>query len=192
MVGLEAVIETVERVPRSDATGARIGPQPHAAEDFDAFYQREYSRMVEFAYALSGSRWAAEDLAQDGFLAAHLKWEKISTYDRPGAWVRRVVGNLATSHLRRRIVEARALVKLAMGRREAFPALGDSNEDVWSVVRSLPRRQAQTIALHYIFDLPVSEIAQVLEVAEGTVMANLHKARASLARRLELKQGEKA
>lgn len=191
MVGLEAVIETAKRFPSVEAR-ARIGPQPHVAEEFDAFYQREYPRMVEFAYVLSGSRRAAEDLAQDGFVAAHLKWEKISTYERPGAWVRRVVGNLATSHLRRRIVEARALVKLATGRREAFPALSDSNNDLWSVVRSLPRRQAQTIALHYVFDLPVSEIAQVLEVAEGTVMATLHKARASLARRLELEQGDKA
>lgn len=191
MVDLEAVIETVEGVPSREA-GARIVPASHAAEDFAAFYQREYPRMVEFAYALSGSRWAAEELAQDGFLTAHLKWEKISTYDRPGAWVRRVVGNLATSHLRRRIVEARALVKVAMGRREAFPTLSDSNSDLWSLVRSLPRRQAQTIALHYIFDLPVSEIAKVLEVAEGTVMANLHKARASLARRLELEQGDNA
>lgn len=189
MVGLEAVIDTVGGISRNEAQ-TQLGQEPHAAENFDRFYQREYPRMVEFAYALSGNRWAAEDLAQDGFLAAHLKWEQISTYDRPGAWVRRVVGNLATSHLRRRIVEARALIKLAVARRDSFPELTGPSHEFWAAVRSLPRRQAQTIALHYVFDLPVSEIAEVLEVAEGTVMAHLHKARASLARRLKVNQGD--
>ena len=34
------------------------------AEDFDRFYLREYPRMVALAYALSGNRWAAEEIAQ--------------------------------------------------------------------------------------------------------------------------------
>jgi outer membrane protein assembly factor BamB len=41
-------------------------------------------------------------------------------------------------------------------------------------VRSLPRRQAQVVALHYLGDLPVAEIARVLGCAEGTVKAHLH------------------
>ena len=40
-------------------------------EDFDAFYQREFRSVVALAYALSGSRIAAEDLAQEVFLRVY-------------------------------------------------------------------------------------------------------------------------
>jgi RNA polymerase sigma-70 factor (ECF subfamily) len=53
-------------------------------------------------------------------------------------------------------------------------------------VRSLPRRQAQAVALHYLEDLPVAEIARVLGCAEGTVKAHLHHGREALGRRLAL------
>ena len=59
-------------------------------EDFDVFYQREFRPVVGLAYALSGSRIAAEDLAQEAFIAAHQQWEKVGRYESPGAWVRRV------------------------------------------------------------------------------------------------------
>ena len=52
-------------------------------EDFEIFYRREYVGVVALAYALSGNRHAAEDLAQDGFLAAHRRWDEISRYDQP-------------------------------------------------------------------------------------------------------------
>lgn len=62
--------------------------------------------------------------------------------------------------------------------------LPDADRDFWAAVRSLPRRQAAVIALHYYEDLPVADIAAVLGIAEGTVKAHLHKGRESLARRL--------
>jgi DNA-directed RNA polymerase specialized sigma24 family protein len=74
--------------------------------------------VVGLAYALSGSRWGAEDLAQDAFLAAHRDWERIGSYEHPGAWVRRVVANLSVSMFRRRATEARALARVALGRGE--------------------------------------------------------------------------
>ncbi|HJQ94786.1 MAG TPA: sigma factor-like helix-turn-helix DNA-binding protein [Acidimicrobiia bacterium] len=53
----------------------------------------------------------------------------------------------------------------------------------------MPRRQAQVIALFYLDQMSISEIAHVLEVAEGTVKAHLHQARETLAPMLE-SQGE--
>lgn len=60
---------------------------------FDAFYRSEFPRMVNIAYALSGSRLAAEDLAQDAMIAAHRQWNRVGALDKPGAWTRRVVIN---------------------------------------------------------------------------------------------------
>ena len=57
----------------------------------------------------------------------------------------------------------------------------------WAEVRMLPRRQTEVIALYYIEDLSTTEIADTLEIADGTVRALLTQARERLARQLEAK-----
>lgn len=154
-------------------------------EGFDAFYRREYSRMVALAYALLGSGVAAEDVVQEAFLAAHRRWSKIAGYDDPRGWVRRVVVNRATSVLRRRTAEWRAVHRL--GSRDAWstvPALEPGAREVWDEVRALPRRQAQAIALYYVDDLSLDEIGGVLGCSPGTVKTHLHRARQQLERKL--------
>jgi RNA polymerase sigma-70 factor, ECF subfamily len=146
-------------------------------EDFDAFWHRERVSVTAFAYALTGSRTTAEDLAQEAFAAAATAW---STLQNPSAWVRRVVSNRAISRWRRQGRESRALSKLAL-QRDSY-SLADDDLSFWDAVRRLPRRQAQVVALHYLDDLPVSEIAATLGVAEGTVKATLFRGRAALAR----------
>jgi RNA polymerase sigma factor (sigma-70 family) len=160
-------------------------------ERFEDFYRREYVSVVGLAYALSGSRSGAEDLAQEAFLAAHRNWERISGYERPGAWVRRVVANLSVSAFRRGIVEAKALARAALGERTEVPDFGDTDPDFWSVVRSLPRRQAQVVALFYLEDLPISDVAEILDMTAGTVKRHLHNARQSLSRRLGPEEDER-
>ncbi len=159
-------------------------------EAFEDFYSREFAMVVGLAYALSGSRWVAEDLAQEAFLAAHRDWDRVGGYDGPGVWVRRVVANLSASAFRRRAIEAKALTRVALGRTPVLPELSADDSEFWGAVRSLPRRQAQVIALHYLEDMPVAEIARVLGTAEGTVKKHLHDGRKSLARRLKLEEGE--
>jgi RNA polymerase sigma-70 factor (ECF subfamily) len=94
--------------------------------------------------------------------------------------VRRVVSNRAISRWRRQGRESRALSKLAL-QRDSY-SLANDDLSFWDAVRRLPRRQAQVVALHYLDDLPVSEIAATLGVAEGTVKATLYRGRAALAR----------
>lgn len=152
--------------------------------DFEAFYRREYRAVVGLAYALSGSRLAAEDIAQDAFLAAHKKWEQVGLYESPEAWVRRVVANLAVSAFRTKVREAGALARLKP-RDEYLPRLPVEDADFWKAVRGLPARQAQVIALHYLEDRPVLEIARILGCSENTVKVHLHKGRDRLARKLD-------
>lgn len=170
-----------------DTADVRARPlAPYA--DFDAFYRREYRQVRAVAWALTGSGWAAEDVAQEAFLRAHQRWGQVASYEEPGAWVRRVAINLATSVLRRRAREAAALVRLA-GRRTEDWSMPEADHEFWAAVRSLPRQQAAVLTLHYYEDLPVADIAVVLDLAEGTVKAHLHKGRAGLARRLGLRDG---
>jgi RNA polymerase sigma-70 factor (ECF subfamily) len=60
-------------------------------------------------------------------------------------------------------------------------------QDFWREVRRLPYRQAQAITLRYLDDLSMSEIAAVMEAAEGTVRALLTQGRSRLARQLKAK-----
>jgi RNA polymerase sigma-70 factor (sigma-E family) len=158
---------------------------------FEQLYRHDYARLVALAYGLSGSRAAAEELAQEAFLAAHRRWDEIGAYADPGAWLRRVVVNRSVSVVRRRVAEGLALARLG-ARRQLPDALPEHDEAVWRAVRALPRRQAQVVALHYVDDRPVADIAAVLGCAEGTVKAHLHQARRSLARTLGLDAGDSA
>ena len=158
-----------------------------AVPDFESFYRREYRAVVGLAYALSGSRIAAEDITQDAFLAAHRQWNRISSYDRPEAWVRRVVSNLAVSFLRTKAREAGAIIRLK-SREGYLPAMPEEDAHFWKAVRGLSKRQAQVIALHYLEDRSVADIALVLGCAENTVKVHLHKGRQRLARKLDEKE----
>jgi RNA polymerase sigma-70 factor (ECF subfamily) len=159
-------------------------PVPAGFPGFDEFFRAEYRRVVALVSVLCGRTGVAEELAQDAFVAAYRHWDRVARYDDPGAWVRRVAVNLATSSLRRRTRERLALVRLS-SRREPQPAAGPgTDDDFWRAVRDLPRRQAQCIALRYLDDRTVDEIADVLGIAAPTVRVHLHSARAALARRL--------
>lgn len=158
------------------------------AETFEAFYRREMAALIAFAGALSGSA-CAEDIAQEAMLAAFRRWDAVSGLDAPTAWVRRVCANRSVSTLRRRAVEARAMLRLGMRRSEARP-IADEYESFWAEVRRLPRRQAQVIALYYIYDLAVADIATTLGCAEGTVKVHLSRGRAALGRQFNRAQVE--
>ena len=82
-------------------------------ETFPAFYRREYPNMVAIAAAVSGSRATAEDLAQEAMLRAHRNWDRVSKYQRPGAWVRRVTINLSLSATKRAAAELRRIIRMA-------------------------------------------------------------------------------
>jgi RNA polymerase sigma-70 factor (ECF subfamily) len=161
-----------------------------APEPFDDFYEREYLAVVGLAYALSGSRWGAEDLAQEAFLAAHRDWERVGAYEQPGAWVRRVVANLSVSAFRRRVAEAKALARLPFGQSASLPDLAAADPEFWAAIRALPRRQAQVVALYYLEDRSIAEVAEILDVTLGTVKRHLHNGRQALARRLRSEEAE--
>jgi RNA polymerase sigma-70 factor, ECF subfamily len=150
---------------------------------FALFYQEQYSGLVQLAFVLSGSRHGAEDIAQDALVAAWKRWREL---EQPLAWTRRVVANLAVSTIRRRIAEGRAMVRLAVRGGEPITELPEPDTEFWAAVRALPTRQRQMLALYYLADCSVGEIAVTLGCAEGTVRATLHKGRLALARRLGL------
>jgi RNA polymerase sigma-70 factor, ECF subfamily len=155
-------------------------PTVEAILNFDDFFRAEYRKAVLLAYAVSGSRAAAEDIAQEAMLEAHRWWDRICRYDKPGAWLRRVTIQKASRRLRRRRSEAAAIDQ--MGAVQLIPKGPGEVEAVFEALRSLPTRQRAAISLYYLDGYSVADTALALGCAEGTVKAHLHKGRRALAR----------
>jgi RNA polymerase sigma-70 factor, ECF subfamily len=159
-----------------------LGPPDHLpdTESFDDFYRRTYTGLLILARALVGS--SAEDVAQETMLVAYRKWSEVAAMASPVGWVRRVCLNKSVSTLRRSSVERRLLHRSVVVVAVAAETNDvDGVEHFWSLVRQLPPRQAEAVALRYAVDLPVVEVAETMGCAEGTVKAHLARAKASLA-----------
>jgi RNA polymerase sigma-70 factor (ECF subfamily) len=166
---------------RGDGSNHEVEPQVvRAVEPFDSFFRREFPKMVAVAYAVSGSRWAAEELAQDALTRAYRSWDTIGRYDKPGAWLRRVTINFATSHVRRRVSEVKAVERFALRRIEPPDPHPEEDMEFWQQVKRLPRRQRQAVALRYVDDLSTGEIAEVMEISESSVRTHLQRGREAL------------
>jgi RNA polymerase sigma-70 factor (ECF subfamily) len=100
-----------------------------------------------------------------------------------------VVANRAAGRGRRLGSERRAFGRW-LGRPVVAVELEPADERFWTEVRQLPRRQAEVIALHYLEELSVAEVAAVLGCAEGTVKSHLHRGRLALARSLGIGEGD--
>jgi RNA polymerase sigma factor (sigma-70 family) len=143
---------------------------------FTAFFRAEFTSVVRTVHLIVHDRQRAEDVTQDAFLQLFRNWAKISGYERPEAWVRRVAIRLAVRGLRRDALWATV--------RSFFipraPAEG-SDPDLTEAIGQLPRAQRAAIVLHYYEDRPVSEIAAILGCAEPTARVHLHRGRRRLA-----------
>jgi len=158
-------------------------PVTAAQTEYEAFYVREFAAIAVVAGAVAADRSVGEDIAQEAMTKAHKDWARVSGLDKPGAWVRRVAINLAIGRKRRSITEAKALFRLGKPAVEAAETRrGDPS--VWAAVDDLPPKQRAVIALHYLDDLSVAEIANILQISVSATTSNLHKARANLTDKL--------
>jgi RNA polymerase sigma-70 factor (ECF subfamily) len=147
---------------------------------FEAFYRSERAGILAVAAGLVGDWGVAEDVVQESFAEAYRQWKTVGRFDRPGAWVRRVAINKAISRMRRRSVEHRVLGTIGLGPESCDAPVVDA--ELWAAVRRLPPRQAQVVALTYIGDLTMLEVADLLGCSEGSVKTHLRRARERLAR----------
>jgi RNA polymerase sigma-70 factor (ECF subfamily) len=150
---------------------------------FEEFYDASYHRLLRQLVVVTGDRGDAEDLLQDAYGRAAVRWRRLRDYQAPEAWVRRVALRLATDRARRARRRAAALLRLRPPRSPSVELSADSL-DLYQALRSLPTDQRQAVVLHHLVGLPVEEVASQLNVPVGTVKSRLSRGRAALARRL--------
>jgi RNA polymerase sigma-70 factor (ECF subfamily) len=176
------LLELVDRAP-ADARTTQQQQVRTAPDSFESFYRRQLPQLLVLARALVGPL-VAEDVAQEAMLVVYRRWAEVQVLESPEGWARSVCLHKAVSLARRRTAEQRVLRQLGSFRAQAQRQVED-DERFWSLVRALPRRQAQVVALHFALDLGVADIASTLGCAEGTVKVHLSRARAALAKSLE-------
>jgi DNA-directed RNA polymerase specialized sigma24 family protein len=158
-----------EGAQRSDESGA---DEPA----FDDLFRREFVPITRTAYLVVGDWEVAREIAQDAFVQALRHWKKVQGLESPGGWVRRVAIRDAVRS-RRRDARGRTL-GLEGGRGDTEPALA---LDVRAALLTLPTQQRAVIALYYLDDRPVAEIASLLGCSDGTVKTHLARGRHALA-----------
>lgn len=148
-------------------------------ESLDEIFRASHSRLVASMYALTGDLVEAQDVVAEAFARAVSYGSKVLAVGNAEAWLFTIARNIA----RRRWRRARLLPSL-LRRTGAVDAVAEISPDRVALVaamRMLPLAQRETIALHYLVDLPISEIALALGVSVGTVKSRLSRGRSALA-----------
>ena len=145
-------------------------------------YEASYRRLVTQAYAVAGDHVEAEDAVQESFARAVAAGSRFRHLDNPEAWLRTVALNV----IRRRWRRARLFSSLSprLVTPSDVPGISEDHVAVVDALRALPFQQRETVALFYLGDLSIQEIAATLSVAEGTVKSRLMRGRAALAGKL--------
>jgi RNA polymerase sigma-70 factor (ECF subfamily) len=165
-----------------------VGARTRPDSAYVAFARQHRPSLVALAWTLTGDLGVAEEVAQDALHATWQAWDRGDIH-RPEAWARRVVANRSIDRIRRAGRERRAL-ELVGAQPDPSVELPTTDHEFWDAVRALPARQAQVIALHYLEDRPVAEIAEILGCAVATVKVHLHRGRKALAQALASTTGE--
>jgi RNA polymerase sigma-70 factor (ECF subfamily) len=125
----------------------------------------------------------ARDIAQDAFIELLTRWNRISRYERPEAWVRRVAIRMAMRWLGRE--RRRPWLE-----RELHPSSLPEPVDVdlLRAIHRLPSVQRAAIVLFYFEDRPVAEVADILQISPAAAKVALHRSRRRLAELLGKEQ----
>ena len=149
---------------------------------FAEFYQTSRDSCLRAVAASTGDPDTAEDLVAEAFARAWAAWRTVRRHPAPQAWVVRTALNAKVSSWRRRRRED----PLPAGDVEACrpagaAAAGESvDQAIMAVLRRLPARQREVIALRVFLDLDTAQTARALGIAPGTVTAHLARAVATL------------
>jgi RNA polymerase sigma-70 factor (ECF subfamily) len=150
------------------------------AEGFNTFFRETIDRIVGSALAVTGSRQAAEDAAQEAYARAFQRWDNVSRLDRPDLWVLRVANNAAISAWRKQKKETRsdALDGAAAESSELEALVGRTNIK-WGLDQLSPKERAALI-LRYAEDWPLTSIARQMGRNENSTSVLLSRARKRL------------
>ncbi len=183
----------VEAIPDSELV---VKLQANSLDALGVLYDRHRNLVYRTALAITGDADAAADLLQDVFLRLHRFAHHIDPSRPLESWLYRMTTNLAYTWIRRRQRWLRPLEDMAewlMSGWKDSPASrieeGETVRLLQEAVSSLPFAHRGVVALYYVNDLSVQEIAEIMDVPVGTVKSRLHYGRQALKKHLGFLEG---
>ena len=181
---------TPDRVLVAERDSLRmVAPAAHAGDraghaGFEAVFHNHYRRLVRSLALVSGSEELAADVVQQAFVQLWADWPRISRYESPATWVARVAISRLRDHQRSVRRLAAALLRLGQ-QTDAESMSAGERLDIAAALGRLPLRQRLAVVLYYLDDRPISQVASLMGVSEGTVNRHLFRARQALRSYLE-------
>jgi RNA polymerase sigma-70 factor, ECF subfamily len=165
------------RAGRDERASVRAA-QRGSASDLEALFRDHWPRAYRAAYLITHDAAAAEDIAQESFLAAIRALDRFDRRRPFGPWLHRIAVNRAIDWTRAR--KLRAEVELA----ESMPASEPERpprDDLLAALERLPPEHRAVIVLRYLLEFTPGEIAEALDLPRGTVNSRLRRGLDSLA-----------
>lgn len=176
-----------EAEPRRDAELVRAA-QRGSEEAVEALFRQHWRHSHRAAFLIVRDAAAAEDIAQEAFLAAIRALDRFDRRRPFRPWLHRIVVNRAIDHARAR-ARARALRREvgedALGEPAAPEVEAGLDPDLAAALAALDPGQRAAIVLRYLLDYTPGEIARMLELPRGTVNSRLRRGLDHLADALE-------
>ena len=167
------------------------GAQAGSASDLEALFRNHWPRAYRAAYLVVHDAAAAEDIAQEAFLAAV---RALGGFDRRrpfGPWLHRIVVNRAIDWARARALRREVGGETALEHAPAPPEPGNPRElspNVVAALGSLSPEHRAVIVLRYLLEYSPGEIARILGVPRGTVNSRLRRGLDALAGNISVEE----
>ncbi|GIF62670.1 RNA polymerase sigma24 factor [Asanoa ishikariensis] len=152
------------------------------AQSFDEFYRATAVRTLRYAVGVVGDATEAQDAVQEAYARAWRRWDTVAAHPAPEAWVRLVVSRLATDRWRR--ISGIAALLRRTGPPPPAPPPDENTVLLVEALRALPANHRRALALHYLCDRSVDEIAAEIGAKPNTVKSWLARGRERLALQL--------
>ena len=147
----------------------------------EEIYAATAGRLVAQLYGLTGDFAEAQDVVQEAFARALARPSRLHDIDDPEAWLRTVAINLARSRHRRRAFFDRLSRSGRISGPSETPAISPDHVALVAALQRLPQPIRAAVVLHYIADLPVADVAGVLDCSVDAVKSRLVRGRRALA-----------
>ncbi len=178
LTGMSSLDETPQGSERQVAAAQQKHAEAREAS-FEQFFHAHEDTILGYLWRITGDEQASHDIAQETFLRAWQRFEQVSRYEQPRAWLFRVATNLASNHRRRRSIHDAAITRIGMSQPTATDPTAGVAES--AVVRAsllaLPVRQRSALVLRVVYGLSIAEIAEALGTSRGAAAMTLSRAR---------------
>lgn len=154
--------------------------------DFEAMVREHQSMVFSLAWHFLHDREAAEEVAQEVFLALHKNLASIQSASHAGFWLRRVTVQRSIDEARKRKRRPNVALEL-VPEPSVRAAPGDPmlSEILRRLIATLAEAPRAVMVLRYQEDMDPSEIAELLDMPIGTVKSHLQRSLALLREKLE-------